>query len=169
MAATPATWRARSCSAGFGDAVVIERADFPLPDVTDPLVAPFFAAAAAGELRITACPSCDRFVWYPQGPCTGCGADLDWRQVGGAATLFSWVVVRRAFLPAFVDRVPFVTALVALDEDPDVRLCTYIVDTPHDALRPDMPVRVVFRPLSFSTVPGREVVVPMFTPMFTPV
>jgi hypothetical protein len=29
-------------------------------------------------------------------------------------------------------------------------------------LRADEPVRVTFRPLSFSTVPGRSVIVPMF-------
>jgi uncharacterized OB-fold protein len=144
--------------------VAIERADFPLPDLADPLVGPFFAAAAAGELRITACPRCDRFVWYPEGPCAACGATLEWRQVSGAATLFSWVIVRRAFLPAFADRVPFVSALVALVEDPTIRLCSYIVDADFDGLRHDMALRVVFRELRFSTVPDREVVVPMFVP-----
>lgn len=144
--------------------MAIERADFPLPDLADPLVGPFFAAAAAGELRVTACPQCDRFVWYPEGPCPECGSALEWRQVSGAATLFSWVVVRRAFLPAFADQVPFVSALVALGEDPAVRLCTYIVDAAADTLQPDMALRVVFRGLRFSTVPDREVVVPMFIP-----
>jgi hypothetical protein len=58
--------------------------------------------------------------------------------------------------------VPFVTALVALVEDPAVRLCTYIVDTEPAALVADSALRVTFRPLSFSTVPDREVMVPMF-------
>ena len=53
-------------------------------------------------------------------------------------------------------------ALVALDEDPYVRLCTYIVGTEPDALVADAPVAVEFRPLEFTTVPGRSVVVPMF-------
>ena len=79
-------------------------------------------------------------------------------------TLFSWAVVRRAFLPAFEDKVPFVTALVALNEDPSIRIPTYMVDTEPDALRADQPVVVVFRPLSFATVPDRSVVVPMFAP-----
>jgi uncharacterized OB-fold protein len=83
--------------------------------------------------------------------------------MSGDATLFTWTVVRRAFLPAFADRVPFVTALVALAEDPAVRLCTYLVDVDPDAtLEADTPVRVTFRDLTFSTVADASVRVPMF-------
>jgi uncharacterized OB-fold protein len=142
--------------------VAITRADFPLPDLTDPLSAPFFAAAAAGELRIPRCEDCGAYVWYPQETCPADGGVLVWTRVSGRGTLFSWAVVRRAFLPAFEDKVPFVTALVALEEDPAVRIATYIVDTDPDALVPDAPVEVEFRDLSFSTVPDTSVVVPMF-------
>jgi uncharacterized OB-fold protein len=76
--------------------------------------------------------------------------------------LFSWAVVRRPFLPAFAEMVPFVTALVALVEDPAVRLCSYVVDADPESLRADAPLRVSFRPLSFPTVPDRSVTVPMF-------
>jgi uncharacterized OB-fold protein len=145
--------------------VAIKRADFPLPDVDDELTAPFFAAAARGELAIPKCNGCGAFVWYPAAACTACGGgDLSWVVVSGRGTLFSWAVVRRAFLPAFEDKVPFVTALVALDEDPNVRVPTYIVDTSPELLRADQPVTAVFRALEFSTVPDHFVVVPMFVP-----
>ena len=56
------------------------------------------------------------------------------------------------------------TALVALDEDPSVRLCTYLVDVDPDApLEAGAAVQVTFRDLTFSTVPDRAVRVPMFT------
>ena len=142
--------------------MAIQRADFPLPDVDDPLTQPFFAAAADGELRIPFCNACAAFVWYPAPACPVCTAVPEWRAVSGRASLFTWVVVERAFLPAFADKVPFVTALVALDEDPLVRLCTYLVDCEPDELTIDAPVDVVFRPLAFSTVPDRSVTVPMF-------
>jgi uncharacterized OB-fold protein len=61
--------------------------------------------------------------------------------------------------------VPFVTALVALEEDPAVRIVTYVVDCEPEALAADLPLEVVFRPLSFPTVPGRSVPVPMFVPV----
>jgi uncharacterized OB-fold protein len=144
--------------------MAIKRDDFPLPDADDPLTAPFFAGAARGELLITRCDECGDYVWYPQAACPRDGGPLTWTAVSGRGTLFTWAVVRRAFLPAFGDRVPFVTALVALDEDPAVRLCTYIVDAAPDALVADAPVAVAFRPLEFATVPGKSVIVPMFTP-----
>ena len=142
--------------------MAIKRDDFPLPDVDDPLTAPFFAGAARGELVIPRCETCREYVWYPQEACPRDGGDLTWSAVSGRGTLFTWAVVRRAFLPAFADRVPFVTALVALDEDPAVRLCTYVVDTAPEQLVADAPVAVSFRPLEFTTVPGRSVIVPMF-------
>jgi uncharacterized protein len=144
------------------DDVAIKRDDFPLPDVDDPLIAPFFAGAARGELLVTRCDTCGEYVWYPQDTCPHDGGPLTWTAVSGRGTLFTWAVVRRAFLPAFDDRVPFVTALVALAEDPAVRLCTYIVGTDPDELVADAPVVVSFQPLEFTTVPGRSVVVPMF-------
>jgi len=144
--------------------VAITRADFPLPDLGEPLSAPFFAAAAAGELRIPRCEKCGAYVWYPQEACTVDGGALVWTQVSGRGTLFSWAVVRRAFLPAFEDKVPFVTALVALDEDPVVRMVALLGDVDPAALRVDQPMEVVFRPLAFPTVPDRSVVVPMFRP-----
>ena len=143
--------------------MAIRRDDFPLPDVNDPLTAPFFAGAARGELVITHCDACNEFVWYPQPRCPHCEGELTWKPVSGRGTLFSWATVQRAFLPAFGDRVPFVTALVALEEDPAVRVVTYLVEAEPETLTADEPVRVTFRPLAFSTVPGKSVVVPMFT------
>ena len=142
--------------------MAIRRDDFPLPDVNDPLTAPYFAGAARGELLITHCDACNEYVWFPQPKCPHCEGTLSWTPVSGRGTLFSWATVRRPFLPAFADAVPFVTALVALDEDAAVRVVTYLVDAGPETLRADEPVLVTFRPLAFSTVPGKSVVVPMF-------
>ncbi|HEY3721822.1 MAG TPA: OB-fold domain-containing protein [Acidimicrobiia bacterium] len=142
--------------------MAIKRADFPLPDVADPLTAQFFAGAARGELVIPRCVECDRWVWYPEEQCPTCGGELAWRATSGRGTLFSWAVVQRPFLPAFAEMVPFVTALVSLAEAPDVRIVTYVVDADAGDLRADLPVEVTFRPLSFPTVPDRAVTVPMF-------
>jgi len=142
--------------------MAIRRDDFPLPDLDDELSAPFYRAAAAHELRIPRCESCGEFVWYPEPVCPHDGGTLTWERVSGNATLFSWAVVQRAFLPAFADKVPFVTALAALDEDSRVRIPTYVVDSDPASLTADAPLEVSFRELSFSTVPGRAMTVPMF-------
>jgi len=145
--------------------VAITREDFPLPDVADAGVAPYFAAAARHELSVPRCAGCGRHVWFPAPACPGCGgSEMPWTPVSGRGTLFSWAVVRRAFLPAFADKVPFVAALVALEEDPAVRIVANVVDAEPDALAADQELVVDFRPLEFTTVPGRSVVVPVFRP-----
>jgi len=138
--------------------------DFPLPDVTWEPARPFWEAAARGVLLITRCEQCGRLVWYPETPCRYCrGASLSWIEVSGRGRLFSWSVVRYAWIPQVADRLPFVTGLVALEEDPAVRVVTYVVDCAPDALRCDMAVQVVFRPLRYPGVAG-EVIAPLFTP-----
>ena len=140
------------------------RDDFPLPDVAWPPLAAYWAAAARGELVLPRCGRCARFVWYPDGDCRSCGASAHtWTRVSGRGHLFSWSIVHRAFIPQFAELVPFVTGLVAIDEDPAVRLATYVVDCPHDRLRIDMPVVATFRPLRFAGVAG-TVIAPLFAP-----
>lgn len=143
--------------------MAIERADFPLPDVEDPLTADYFAGAARGELVVPRCESCGHWIWYPEPECPECGGVPAWTVTSGRGRLFSWAVVQRPFLPAFAEMVPFVTALVALEEDPAVRLVTYVVAVDPADLAADLRLSVTFRALSFPTVPDHEVVVPMFT------
>lgn len=145
--------------------MAIERADFPLPDLADPLSAPYFLGAAAGELRLPRCRTCSTLVWYPRAACPHDDGPLEWEPVDGRGSLFSWAVVHRAFLPAFASRVPFITAVVALDADTRVRLVTNVVDAEPEELVADQPMEPVFRELSFATVPGRSVVAPMFRPV----
>jgi uncharacterized protein len=145
--------------------MALKRADFPLPDLTDERTAEYFAGAARGELMLPRCGDCNRLVWYPEDECPSCGGrTFTWTRVSGRGRVFTWAVVRRAFLPAFEEMVPFVTALVALEEDPRVRIVSYVVDCDPDALAADLPVEAVFRPLRFPTVPDRSVTVPMFVP-----
>lgn len=141
------------------------RPDFPLPDMEWEPTRPFWSAAQRHQLQIPRCDGCGRYQWYPRKTCRECeGSASTWTSVSGRASLFSWVVVTHAFLPQFRGKVPFVSALVALEEDPAVRLATEIVDSTPEDLAFDMPVRVVFRPIAFTGVEG-TVTAPLFAPM----
>lgn len=140
------------------------RHEFPLPDLSWEPTAEFWAGAARDELRIPRCDTCTRLSWYPEEVCRHCkGESFTWETMRGTGTLFSWVVVTHPFLPQFADLTPFVPALVALDEDPAVRIPTRMVDCEPDDLAFEMPVRVVFRPLTFTDVDG-SVQAPLFVP-----
>ncbi len=141
------------------------RDDFPLPDVEWPPTREFWQGAARHQLVVPRCDACGRWVWYPTDACRRCGATAQtWTPVSGRGRLFSWSIVHRAFIPQLADMVPYVTALVAIDEDPAVRLATFIVDCAHDHLRIDMPVAVTFRELRFAGVAG-SVTAPLFAPV----
>jgi uncharacterized OB-fold protein len=142
----------------------MKTASFPLPDTAWEGTRGFWEAAAREELAIPRCAACRRYQWYPRERCPACGgADLPWTPVSGRGTLFSWAVVRRALVSAFAEKVPYVTGLVALAEEPAVRLVTNVVDCEPEALRAELPMRVVFRPLVFPKLTQR-VMAPMFTP-----
>jgi uncharacterized OB-fold protein len=138
--------------------------DFPLPDLEWEPTREFWAAAARRELVIPRCADCGTWVWYPRESCAACqGSRMPWTPVSGRGHLFSWAVVRRALVKPFAGKVPYLTGLVALEEDPKVRLVTTLVDCAAEELRVDLPVRVVFRPLSFPDT-SREVIAPLFRP-----
>lgn len=134
------------------------------PDPTWEPTRGFWEAAQREELVIPRCGVCDRYTWYPTPRCAHCDADaLAWAAVSGRATLFSWTHVTRALFEAFESKAPYLTGLVALDEDRDVRLVTTLVDCDPAALQFDEPLVVTFRTLEF---PGdeRSLLAPMFTP-----
>jgi uncharacterized OB-fold protein len=140
------------------------RPDFPLPDTTWEPTREFWAGAARHEVRIPRCDQCGRSCWYPRERCRFCeGTSFQWVTMSGRGTLFSWVVVTHAFLPQFADLVPFVPALVALDDDPAVRLATRVVDCDVDTLTFEMPLQVTFQPITFDGVDG-QVTAPLFAP-----
>jgi uncharacterized protein len=138
---------------------------FPLPDTDWAPAAPFWVAAADGRLSLPRCDACGRLVWYPADACRRCGGeDQTWVDLSGRGTLFSWVVVHQQFLPQYEP--PYVTALIAVDEDPAARLATRVLDV--DPLAPgliiDQPMEVVFDVLAFPGVEG-EVPAPFWRPI----
>ena len=140
------------------------KTEFPLPDLGFEPTRGFWEAAQREELHLPRCEACGALNWYPPPACRHCETGvLSWSRVGGRATLFSWTHVTRALFKAYASKVPYTTGLVALEEDPRVRLVTLLVDCEPDALRVDMPVEVVFRPLAFPEVEG-TVIAPMFRP-----
>ena len=116
-----------------------ERA-FPVPDAVS---APFWEGVAEGVLRVQRCRECGRHVFYPRAVCPYCTAsDLCWVDASGRGRIHSYTVVHRA-PPDYRDEVPYVVALVELDEG--VRMMTRLVDVEPDRVRVDMPVELAIR------------------------
>ena len=90
----------------------------PTPDITE-LNRPYWDELAAGALTFQRCKGCG-CAWLPvRSECPQCLAN-DWgrERAAGGATLVSWVVYHHAYHPAFAQRLPYVVAVVQLDEGP---------------------------------------------------
>lgn len=136
----------------------------PLPDTDWPMIREFWRAASRGELVIPRCLACERYVWYPEEVCPHCGGgEVPWVAMSGRGRLFSWSEVKHPLHPPYADQLPYLSGLIALEEDPRVRCVTRIVDCESSALEIEMPMQVVFRELSFADIEG-SVVAPLFKP-----
>ncbi|MEO8693154.1 MAG: OB-fold domain-containing protein [Acidimicrobiales bacterium] len=114
----------------------------PLPHLT-PWNRYFWTSGAEGVLRIQQCRGCQRLLHPPLPRCPDCHSDdLTETIVSGCGIVEAVTVNHQPWHPAFVP--PYVIAIVALAEDPAVRLTTNIVNcAPEDAVI-GLPVRVLF-------------------------
>lgn len=91
----------------------------PLPDLHDPLTAPFWAATRAGRLEVPRCSDCGYLTWPPEPVCPECQhAEHEWVEVAATGELWSFATYHRALDPAFADAVPYTVGLVQLDAGP---------------------------------------------------
>ena len=135
----------------------------PSPAITPPLPQPesdfYWEKCKAHELWLRHCKACDNTYFYPRDICPGCfSRDTDWVQSSGRGTLHAFAIVHRGPVPAFRERVPYVTALVELEGG--VRIPTNIVQVEADPanIKIGMALEVVFEDLN------DDISLPMFRP-----
>jgi uncharacterized protein len=81
---------------------------------------------------------------------------VKWEDASGRATLYTFSTVFVNDLPPFNERLPYVAAVVDLEEGP--RVMTNIVDCDPAELHVGQPVEVCFQPLT------DEITMPVFRP-----
>ena len=115
------------------------------PRPTDASV-PYWEATREKRLLLQWCLDCEMAVHFPRVVCPQClGSRFEHREASGRATVHAVVVEHRPPSP-FDDDQPYAVALVDLAEGP--RMVTNVVGCPPMDVRPGMPVRVTWEPLS---------------------
>jgi hypothetical protein len=130
--------------------------DYPLPDLDDPIMRPFWDGACEGRLmqqrdRTTGAPH-----WPPKPLYWKGGGRLEWFAASGRGTVYTYVVGHEPFLPAFRDQLPHIMVVVQLAEG--ARIVGHMVRCTPEAMRIGMPVRVAFRRLT------DRIALPVWTP-----
>lgn len=131
----------------------------PLP-IPSPETEPFWQACKNHELMIPYCNNCQSYYWYPRFFCPLCfSRDVGWRKASGRGRLYTYAIQHRPAGPGFANDVPYITAIVQLDEGP--RLFTNLVEVAPDPkqIQCDMPVEVVFDDVT------EEITIPKFRPV----
>lgn len=118
---------------------------------------PYWEAARNHELKLQQCCACSAFRFPPAEVCSECICDdYEWKPVSGKGRVFSFVIYHRAYHPGFADELPYVVAVIELDEGP--RMLSNVTGCKPEEVRCDMPVEVVFEDIT------EEMTVPKFQP-----
>ncbi|QKH34159.1 Zn-ribbon domain-containing OB-fold protein [Achromobacter pestifer] len=124
----------------------MDLAQRPLPQPTR-ITQPYWDAAKESRLVIQQCGCCKARQFFPREFCTACLSDsIEWIESAGQGTVYTYTINRRASNAALSEKVPYVVAMIDLDEG--VRMMANIIDSPPEAVRIGSRVRVCFERVS---------------------
>ena len=113
---------------------------------------PYWTSGEHGVLAIFRCGTCAYYVHPPAPFCPRCESrDVAPQAVSGRARVFSFTLNHKPWVPGLA--VPYVLALVTIEEQDDVRLVTNIVGCAPEDVTFGMAVEAVFEPVEDLWVP----------------
>jgi uncharacterized OB-fold protein len=127
----------------------------PLPMPSD-LTRPFWEGTRNERLLIQCCMDCGHHQFYPRPFCLQCmSTKVEWKQASGKGSIYTYTVNRRGANAYAAERVPYVVAMIDLDEG--VRLMANLIDCRIEDVRIGSRVQVRFERVN------EEVTLPQFT------
>jgi len=119
----------------------------PLPRVNVYMnTKPFWEAAREGALVIQYCRETGRPQFFPRPVSLATGKrNLEWREVSGNGKVYSWTTTYSAW-PGHEDRVPYICALVELDEG--VRMLVNLLNCKSNDVKIGMKVKLCWEKLT---------------------
>lgn len=119
---------------------------------------PFWDGCKEHQLRFQRCKDCKHVRWPPSIVCPMCYSyDTEWVVASGKGKVYTFVVYRQVYHEAFRDDIPYITAIVELQEGP--HLLTNIVGCNPEQVECDMPVELVWENIT------EEFSLPKFKPV----
>ena len=131
--------------------------NLPLPLITT-LSRVFWDGCRDGKLLYQHCKDCGEVIFFPKYLCPNCMShNLEWLESKGKGKIDTFTVTYNFAPPAFMTEVPYCVAIIELEEG--YRMMSNMVECDYEELECDMPVEVVFDPVT------EEVTLPKFRPV----
>ena len=128
----------------------------PLPIINEE-TKPYWEYCQKHELRMQKCTQCGHIRFPISILCPQCHSmDSQWEKLSGKGSIYSYTVYRVAYHPAFKNDIPYVVAIIQLDEGP--RMESNIIGCKPENVKIEMRVEVSFEDVT------AEVSLPKFKP-----
>ena len=111
--------------------------------VTQPWSEKFWEGTKQGKLLIQTCKDCKAKIFYPRKYCPECwSGNLDWLEASGKGKVETFTIMRAMVEPKFMSDLPYVLAMVDLEEG--IRMMSRVVECDPEEVKLGMDVEVVF-------------------------
>ncbi len=132
----------------------------PTPAVT-PETKPFWDAAKNKIFMLVKCVDCGHHrnpISITANICPSCGSRKrgEWVKASGKGKIHTYTVIHRTFHPAFEKELPYIIAIIELEEGP--RFVANMRETSPEKMALEMPVEVIFEELT------EDITLPQFKP-----
>ncbi len=118
----------------------------------------FWEGCRSSELRLQFCLSCSTYRYAPKRICPFCwSTEFEWRTTTGRGQVYTFTIEHHAYHPAWKEDVPYVIAIIQLEEGP--RMTSRIVGVKPEDVRIGLPVQVTFNKAT------EEISLPLFKPI----
>jgi uncharacterized OB-fold protein len=115
----------------------------PIPDAD---TEPYLTAALSGSMVVQRCKACGSAQLYGRALCKSCGGDVEWIPASGRGAVASFTIIRQNYSRPWREMLPYVVALVDLEEGP--RVMTNIVGCDPESVTIGMAVVARFEQVS---------------------
>lgn len=117
---------------------------FPYP-VAEYGAEPYWEACNERRLSMQRCSDCHRLRWHPSPRCGECGGEeYSWDILSGRGTINTWTVITHPVHPAAVEKVPYVVAVIELEDQAGLTIVSNLIDCDVDAIAFGQRVEVDF-------------------------
>lgn len=118
-----------------------------IPEKPKPKITPgaqhYWDCATKERFVIPQCKDCDSVFFYPRMWCPFCfSQNLGWHNASGNGKVYSFSIIYQAPFPAYKNAVPYVLAIIELEEGP--RMMANVLNCDPQSIAIDMPVGVIF-------------------------